>query len=91
MNEQLRDRAVRLRALDRMAREAEKRGNIQLHMRILEQAAKEVGDMFVNTQQAAATSGLGNLESVEFCIDTRERSANERTVGHYSANLGNER
>ena len=89
MSEQLNGRAVRLRALDRMAREAEKRGNIQLHMKILEQAAKEVGRMFVNTQQGASTNGAADLESVEFCINTGE-VADERTMERHSSDPGDE-
>jgi hypothetical protein len=42
------NRAARLRALDRMADKAESKGNLPLAMQIIEQAAKEVGDMYVN-------------------------------------------
>lgn len=42
------NRAMRLRVLERMAEKAESKGNIPLAMQILEQAAKEVGDVYVN-------------------------------------------
>jgi hypothetical protein len=42
------NRAARLRALDRMADKAESKGNLPLAMQIIEQAAKEVGDVYVN-------------------------------------------
>lgn len=41
-------RAGRLRALDRMAGKAEDKGNFPLAVQIIEQAAKEVGDVYVN-------------------------------------------
>jgi hypothetical protein len=44
------NRACRLRALGRMAQEAEDQRNFALAMQIIEQAAREVGDMFVNTR-----------------------------------------
>lgn len=42
------NRAARLRALDRMADKAESKGNLPLAMQIIEQAAKEVGEVYVN-------------------------------------------
>jgi len=47
-------RAVRLRCLDRMSREAEKIGNVALAAAILEKAAKEVGDCYVRHAPGAA-------------------------------------
>lgn len=41
-------RAYRLRALARMAQQAESQKNIALAVQVIEQAAKEVGDIFVN-------------------------------------------
>ncbi|GAB1102193.1 DUF2280 domain-containing protein [Shewanella algae] len=41
-------RAYRLRKLEMMLSKAEKRGNYPLVMQMLEQAAKEVGDIYVN-------------------------------------------
>lgn len=43
-------RAYRLRALGRMAEKAESMKNIALTAQLLEQAAKEVGDIYVNRQ-----------------------------------------
>lgn len=42
------NRAFRLRAMNRFVEKAESMKNIGLAMQILEQAAKETGDMFVN-------------------------------------------
>lgn len=42
------NRAYRLRALGRMAEKAEKSKNMGLTAQLLEQAAKEVGDIYVN-------------------------------------------
>ncbi len=44
-------RAVRLRALERMAARAEEMRNLDLAARLLEQAAKEVGDSYTNRQK----------------------------------------
>lgn len=44
------NRAYRLRALGRMAEKAESMKNIALTAQLLEQAAKEVGDVYVNRQ-----------------------------------------
>jgi hypothetical protein len=44
------NRAYRLRALGRMAEKAENMKNIALTAQLLEQAAKEVGDVYVNRQ-----------------------------------------
>ncbi|ADE12152.1 DUF2280 domain-containing protein [Sideroxydans lithotrophicus] len=41
-------RAVRLRALNRMAAKAEDKGNMALAAQLLEQAAKEVGESYTN-------------------------------------------
>ncbi|WP_346400142.1 DUF2280 domain-containing protein [Pseudomonas syringae] len=42
------NRAYRLRALGRMFEEAEARGNIAQGLKLLEQAAKECGDLYIN-------------------------------------------
>lgn len=52
-------RAVRLRALNRMAAKAEERGNIALAAQLLEQAAKEVGDSYTNRQKHELTGKDG--------------------------------
>ena len=44
------NRAYRLRAMNRFVEKAETMKNIGLAMQILEQAAKEVGDVYVNRQ-----------------------------------------
>lgn len=44
------NRAYRLRALGRMAEKAENMKNMALTAQLLEQAAKEVGDIYVNRQ-----------------------------------------
>ncbi|MGH8334208.1 MAG: DUF2280 domain-containing protein [Pseudomonas fluorescens] len=44
------NRAFRLRAMNRFVEKAETMKNIGLAMQILEQAAKETGDMYVNRQ-----------------------------------------
>ncbi|MBO9552213.1 DUF2280 domain-containing protein [Pseudomonas sp.] len=44
------NRAFRLRALGRMAEKAESMKNMTLTAQLLEQAAKEVGDVYVNRQ-----------------------------------------
>jgi hypothetical protein len=50
-------RAVRLRALDRMAARAEERGNMPLAAQLLEQAAKEVGESFTNRRELTGKDG----------------------------------
>lgn len=47
------NRAYRLRALGRMAEKAENMRNLALTAQLLEQAAKEVGDVYVNRQTKA--------------------------------------
>lgn len=47
------NRAYRLRALGRMAEKAESMKNMALTAQLLEQAAKEVGDVYVNRQTKA--------------------------------------
>jgi hypothetical protein len=48
IKEPIANRAVRLRALGRMLDEAEARGNLVMAMKLLEQAARECGDMNAN-------------------------------------------
>ena len=47
-------RAVRLRALDRMARRAEESGNLSLAVQIIVEAAKECGDVHTNRHRIDA-------------------------------------
>lgn len=51
------NKAVRLRALERMAAKAEKQGNLALAKDLHEQAAKEVGDVYTNTRKLAGHDG----------------------------------
>lgn len=48
-------KAVRLQRLERMADKAEARGNYVLAAQLLEQIAKECGDMFTNLRRVAPT------------------------------------
>ena len=71
------NRAFRLRALGRMAEKAENMKNMALTAQLLEQAAKEVGDVYVNRQVKA--EGGGDLPAparveVEI-VDARKRDA----------------
>ncbi|PSH68610.1 hypothetical protein CU102_12675 [Phyllobacterium brassicacearum] len=50
-------RAVRLRALQRMAEKAETQGNMVLAASLMEQAAKEVGDSFTNRRALVGADG----------------------------------
>lgn len=50
-------RAVRLRALERMAQKAEKQGNMVLASSLLEQAAKEVGNSYTNRREVSGAGG----------------------------------
>lgn len=55
-------RTVRLRALQRMASGAEDRGNLVLAAQLLEQAAKEVGDVYTNKRQLSGSLALKRTE-----------------------------
>jgi hypothetical protein len=50
-------RAVRLRALQRMAEKAENQGNMVLAASLMEQAAKEVGESYTNRRQISGPDG----------------------------------
>lgn len=50
-------RAVRLRALQRMAEKAETQGNMVLAASLMEQAAKEVGDSYTNRRELTGKGG----------------------------------
>lgn len=50
-------RAVRLRALQRMAEKAETSGNMVLAASLMEQAAKEVGDSYTNRRELTGKDG----------------------------------
>lgn len=55
-------RAFRLRAIARMATQAEKSRNIALAVQMIEQAAKEVGDVYVNRRLDAPRPPPGTQE-----------------------------
>lgn len=71
------NRAYRLRALGRMAEKAEGMRNMGLAIQILEQAAKEVGDVYVNRQakvEASPEDVPPTRVEVEI-VDARKRDA----------------
>lgn len=65
-------RAVRLRALQRMAEKAETGGNMVLAASLMEQAAKEVGDAFTNRRELTGKAG-GPLRHVHELSDEQLR------------------
>ncbi|WP_085631558.1 MULTISPECIES: DUF2280 domain-containing protein [unclassified Pseudomonas] len=71
------NRAFRLRAMNRFVERAESMKNIGLAMQILEQAAKEVGDVYVNRQKKVDDDGEPVVPtSVQVqVIDARKRDA----------------
>lgn len=50
-------RAVRLRAIERMAKKAEEMGNMALAAQLHEQAAKECGDAYTNRRELTGKGG----------------------------------
>lgn len=78
------NRAYRLRAMGRFIERAESIKNIPLAMQILEQAAKECGDMYVNRQKKAdAEDEPLPVTSVQVhVVDARKPNADaERPAG----------
>lgn len=69
-------RAVRLRALDRLARKAEATGNIAQTAQLLEQAAKESGDAYTNKYRHEHTGKDGGP------IETKRLDLGELTDEH---------
>lgn len=69
-------RAFRLRALARMATQAEGMRNIALAVTVIEQAAKEVGDMYVNRRldppKAPGADELGMPKAAEYTLKPDE-------------------
>lgn len=57
------NKAYRLRMIDRMARDAEKSKNRPLAASLLEQAAKEVGDVYTNKKALDHTTGGKEIKS----------------------------
>lgn len=63
-------RAVRLRALQRMAEKAETQGNMVLAANLMEQAAKEVGDSYTNRRELTGKGGAPLQPPViQFVVD----------------------
>lgn len=63
-------RAVRLRALQRMAEKAETQGNMVLAASLMEQAAKEVGDSYTNRRELTGKGGAPLQPPViQFVVD----------------------
>lgn len=69
-------RAFRLRTLERLATKAERIRNLALTLQILEQAAKEVGDVYVNKNRAdPADAQPPTPVSITFgVVDARKRT-----------------
>lgn len=57
------NKAYRLNMLDRMARDAEKSKNKPLAASLLEQAAKDVGEVYTNKQKVDNTSSDGSMST----------------------------
>jgi hypothetical protein len=70
-------RAVRLRALQRMADKAEGQGNMVLASNLLEQAAKEVGDSYTNRQKHDHSSSDGSMSPRPAAFDLATMSDDE--------------
>ncbi len=71
------NRAFRLRVLERMAAKTENSKNYSLTAQLLEQAAKEVGDVYVN-RQAKVDAGPDDVPPTRVeveIIDARKRDA----------------
>ena len=71
------NRAYRLRALGRMAEKAENMKNMALTAQLLEQAAKEVGDVYVNrqTKNENPHENLAPTRVQVDVVDARKRDA----------------
>lgn len=67
VKEPIANRAFRLRALGRMLEEAEARGNLVMAMKLLEQAARECGDM--NTYRRTNADGEPTAPAVPVGVD----------------------
>ncbi|MBD8128963.1 DUF2280 domain-containing protein [Pantoea agglomerans] len=61
------NRAYRLRVLDRMAASAEKMKNLGMTAQLLEQAAKEVGDVYTNRQKLEHSGQI--VQSISSLMD----------------------
>lgn len=66
-------RAVRLRALQRMAEKAETQGNMVLAASLMEQAAKEVGESYTNRRELTGANG-GPIRTEDARLDASKLS-----------------
>jgi hypothetical protein len=65
-------RAFRLRALQRIATKAEGMRNMALTLQVLEQAAKEVGDAYVNRQKTDGREGGDTPQPTQVIISVKD-------------------
>lgn len=72
-------RAFRLRALGRLATQAERMGNKGLAVAVIEQAAKEVGDIYVNRRVDAEKSLDDEIKRLE--IEKRKAELKQLETG----------
>lgn len=72
-------RAFRLRALARMAQQAEGMRNIALAVQVIEQAAKEVGDVYVNRKLEVDKSQDEEIKRLE--IERRKAELKQMETG----------
>ncbi len=72
------NRSYRLRALARLQAKAEKSRNIALSAQLLEQAAKEVGEMFVNRKGGSGEAGEGGGEAQPVAVSMQIKDARRR-------------
>lgn len=75
------NRVFRLRVLDRLATKAERMKNAGLALRILEQAAKEVGDVYVNRGRSAGGADGSGDEPVPTQVVRSVKSARKDDDG----------
>ncbi len=80
-------RAYRLRALGRMAQQAEGVRNISLAVQVIEQAAKEVGDVYVNRKMDADKSLDEEIKRLEIEKRKAELKIIEKGGGNSNARL----
>ena len=69
VKEPIANRSVRLRALQRMFDEAEARGNLVIAMKLLEQAARECGDMNVNRRAKVGDDAIAYPPRPDYRLD----------------------
>jgi hypothetical protein len=79
-------RAVRLRALQRMAEKAEDAGSLQLAAQLYEQAAKEVGNAYTNKRELTGKDGQAVQHRVRTLADFYpEQPINSNTIAQEAA------